>query len=107
MLIFDQLRKDDAALRAVAVLVLSGLGVLLAGLWWVQVVSARTLPRRTSKRSRSAPCASPRCGAGFSIGNGVALAENRPTYNVSLYLEELRRSFDTAYAQKAVRAGAT
>ena len=41
MLIFDQLKKDDPQLRLVAVVVLGGLGVLLAGLWWVQVVSAR------------------------------------------------------------------
>ena len=41
MLIFDQLKKDDPQLRLVAVMVLGGLGVLLAGLWWVQVVSAR------------------------------------------------------------------
>ena len=39
--IFDQLKKDDPQLRLIAVLVLGGLSVLLAGLWWVQVVSAR------------------------------------------------------------------
>ena len=38
--------------------------------------------------------------------NGVALAENRPTYNLSLYLEELHKAFDTAYAQKALRVRA-
>ena len=41
MLIFDQLKKDDPQLRLVAIVVLGSLGVLLAGLWWVQVVSAR------------------------------------------------------------------
>ena len=46
MLIFDQLKKDDPQLRAVsAVVVLGGLGMLLAGLWWVQVVSARDYQR--------------------------------------------------------------
>ena len=40
MLIFDQLKKNDPQLRALAVVVLGGLCVLLAGLWWVQVVSA-------------------------------------------------------------------
>jgi penicillin-binding protein 2 len=30
--------------------------------------------------------------------NGAVLAENRPRYNVSLYLEELRRSFDAGNA---------
>src|SRR4029077_3951818 len=31
--------------------------------------------------------------------NGAVLAENRPTYNVSLYLEELRRAFADDYAR--------
>ena len=31
MLIFDQLKKDDPHLRLVAIAVLSGLGILLAG----------------------------------------------------------------------------
>ena len=41
MLIFDQLKKEDPQLRAVSLAVLAGLGVLAAGLWWLQVVSAR------------------------------------------------------------------
>jgi len=32
--------------------------------------------------------------------NGAVLAENRPTYNVSLYLEELHESFDSAYLKE-------
>ncbi len=38
--------------------------------------------------------------------NGLALAENRPTYNVSLYLDELRRTFDERYSQEAAHARA-
>src|SRR5204863_324378 len=30
--------------------------------------------------------------------NGVALAENRPSYNVNLYLDELRPAFQSAYS---------
>ena len=41
MLIFDELKKNDPQLRLVAVVLAAGLGMLLAGLWWVQVVSAR------------------------------------------------------------------
>ncbi|HWH67923.1 MAG TPA: penicillin-binding transpeptidase domain-containing protein, partial [Candidatus Sulfotelmatobacter sp.] len=33
---------------------------------------------------------------------GTVLAENRPTFNASLYLEELRKPFDTAYFQKVL-----
>ncbi|HCL91268.1 MAG TPA: hypothetical protein DIC50_00600, partial [Verrucomicrobia subdivision 3 bacterium] len=51
MFIFDQLRTDDAHLRAVAVTVLAGLGILLGGLWWVQVVSADEYRTRLERQS--------------------------------------------------------
>ena len=41
MLIFDELKKNDPQLRLVAVVLAGGLCILLAGLWWVQIVSAR------------------------------------------------------------------
>ena len=37
MLVFDQLRRADQQLRWLSALVLVGLGILLAGLWYVQV----------------------------------------------------------------------
>jgi penicillin-binding protein 2 len=103
MLIFDQLKKDDPRLRAVAVLVLSGLGVLLAGLWWVQVVSARDYVANLEAQSFRT-VRMPAVRGRILDRNGVALAENQPTYNVSLYLEELDGAFRTAYAVKALRA---
>jgi len=41
MLIFDELKENDPQLRLVAVVLAAGLGILLAGLWWVQIVSVR------------------------------------------------------------------
>ena len=41
MLVFDELKKNDPQLRLVALVLAAGLCVLVAGLWWVQVVSAR------------------------------------------------------------------
>jgi penicillin-binding protein 2 len=38
--------------------------------------------------------------------NHDVLAENRPTYNVSLYLEELRKPFDSAYFRELARSKA-
>jgi len=105
MFIFDQLKKDDPQLRAIAVLVLGGLGVLLAGLWWVQVVSARDYMANLEAQSfRTVRI--PAVRGRILDRNGVALAENQPTYNVSLYLEELDGAFRTAYAEKAARARA-
>ena len=105
MLIFDQLKKDDPQLRLVAIIVLGSLGVLLGGLWWVQVVSARDYQANLETQSfRTVRI--PAVRGKILDRNGIALAENRPSYNVSLYLEELRRSFETAYVGEAVRARA-
>ena len=41
MLIFDQLKRSDPSLRTLALLVLAGLGLLLAGLGYLQVFSSR------------------------------------------------------------------
>src|SRR5262245_1455163 len=41
MLVIDQLRKSDRSLRAVAISVLCGFGILAIGLWYVQIFSAR------------------------------------------------------------------
>jgi penicillin-binding protein 2 len=105
MLIFDQLKKNDPQLRLVAVVVLVSLGVLLGGLWWVQVVSARDYQANLETQSfRTVRI--PAVRGKILDRNGIALAENRPSYNVSLYLEELRRSFETNYAGEAVLARA-
>lgn len=97
MLVFDQLKRNDPQLRAVTLVVLGGLGVLLAGLWWVQVVSARDYQESLETQSfRTVRI--PAVRGTILDCNHIVLAENRPTYNVSLYLEELRGPFDNAYS---------
>jgi penicillin-binding protein 2 len=74
-------------------------------LWWVQVVSARDYEASLATQSfRTVRI--PAVRGRILDRNGATLAENRSTYNVSLYLEELRRSFDAAYAEKAGRTRA-
>ena len=103
MLIFDQLKKNDPQLRAVALIILTGLAVLAVGLWWVQIVSARDYQAHLEKQSfRTVRI--PAVRGKILDRNGFILAENRPTYNVSLYLEELRREFDAAYLLELGRA---
>ncbi len=105
MLIFDQLRKDDPQLRALTVAVLAGLVILLAGLWWVQIVSARDYQTNLETQSfRTVRI--PAVRGKIVDRNGAVLAENRPTYNLSLYLEELRQPFDKAYFRNVARARA-
>ncbi len=105
MLVIDQLRRDDPQLRAVTLVVLGGLGVLLAGLWWVQIVSARDYQESLETQSfRSVRI--PAVRGSILDCNHMVLAENRPTYNVSLYLAELRKPFDAAYFQALAEAHA-
>ena len=96
MLIFDQLKKDDPQLRTVALALLLGLGILLAGLWWVQIVSIKDFQAHLEMQSFRT-VRMPAVRGKILDRNGITLAENRPVYNVSLYLEELRKEFDAAY----------
>jgi penicillin-binding protein 2 len=105
MLVFDQLKKNDPQLRLLALAVLCGLGVLLAGLWWVQVVSARQYQSSLETQSYRT-VRIPAVRGKILDRNGIPLAENRPTYNISLYLEELRKPFDSAYFMAATNARA-
>ncbi len=98
MLIFDQLRRNDPPLRALSVLVLVSMGVLLAGLWYVQVVSARryqaSLETQAFRTVRV-----PAIRGKIYDRNGIALADNQPSYVVNLYLEELRGAFQQHYRE--------
>lgn len=95
MLVIDELKKNDPQLRLVALLIAAGLFILVAGLWWVQVVSSReyqehlvTQAYRTIRvpavRGKILDC------------EGRVLAENHPRYNLSLYLGELAGQFKAA-----------
>jgi penicillin-binding protein 2 len=98
MLIFDQLRKNDRQLQRLSICVLSGLGVLLLGLWYVQVLSAKRY--QTSQISQSFRAVRiPAIRGKILDANGALLSENRPSYNVNLYLDELRPYFQTQYSQ--------
>ena len=96
MLIFDQLKRNDPQLRWLTIAVLAGIGVLMAGLWWVQIVSARDYQENLETQSfRTVRI--PAMRGKILDRNGNVLAENRPVYNVSLYLEELRDDFQNTY----------
>src|SRR5882762_9113236 len=103
MLIFDQLKRNDLHLRAVAFGLVLGFGVLVAGLWWVQIVSSRDYQAHMETQAfRTVRI--PALRGKILDRNGTILAENRPTYNVSLYLDELRKSFETNYLTRISEA---
>ena len=105
MLIFDELKKNDPQLRLLAVVLTGGLSVLLAGLWWVQVVSARKYESHLETQSYRT-VRIPAVRGKILDRNGRVLAENQPRYNLSLYLDDLRKPFDAAYGQALAQARA-
>ena len=105
MLIFDELKKNDPQLRLLAVALAGGLFVLLAGLWWVQVVSARKYESHLETQSYRT-VRIPAVRGKILDRNGRVLAENRPRYSLSLYLDDLRRQFDAAYGAAIAQARA-
>lgn len=102
MFIFDQLKKGDPALRAIAAGVGAGLAVLLAGLWYVQVVSSGKFRADLQEQSLRIVRV-PAIRGKILDRNGTLLAANRPTYNVNLYLEEFRRHFRYEYTNGVLR----
>ena len=98
MIVFDQLKKNDPHLRTVTWGVLAGMAVLFAGLWWVQVVSHKHYAENQKAQSfRTVRI--PAVRGKILDRHGVALAENQPSYNVILYLDELREQFRAEWAR--------
>ena len=105
MLVFDELKKNEPHLRLVAVMLVAGLCILLAGLWWVQVVSSGEYQSHLeTQQFRSIRL--PAVRGKILDREGRVLAENQPRYNISLYLDDLHQPFDAAYGEllKSARA---
>ena len=103
MLILDELKKNDLQLRLLAMVFAGGLCVLLAGLWWVQVVSGREYQAHLDTQAYRT-IRVPAMRGKVLDREGRVLAENRPRYNLSLYLDDLRGQFAIAYALEYSRA---
>jgi penicillin-binding protein 2 len=106
MLVFDQLKKNDVQLQLLALIFCLGLVALLVGLWWVQIVHASEHQESVETQAfRSVRI--PAVRGKILDRNGVALAENRPNYNINLYLEELSPAFRKEYQRIRPRVVAT
>jgi cell division protein FtsI/penicillin-binding protein 2 len=92
MLIFDQLTRKDPHLRAIMLIVLAGMSILVAGLWYVQVISCRHYTEN-EKSQAYRTVRIPAVRGKILDRDNQALAENKPNYQVSLYLDELRSQF--------------
>src|SRR5688572_18967058 len=106
MLIFDQLKKSDPQLRLITIAALAGMGILLLGLWFVQVISYRQYAENQKAQSfRTVRI--PAIRGKILDRNGVAIAENSPSYNVTVYLDELREDFQREYSRIRPRRAVT
>jgi penicillin-binding protein 2 len=96
MLIFDQLKKNDPQLRVITWGILTGMLVLLAGLWYVQVLSYRHYnENQRSQAYRTVRI--PAIRGKILDRHGLPLAENQPSYNLMLYMDELREFFQAEW----------
>src|SRR5688572_23935760 len=100
MLFFDQLKKSDHTLRTLAWCAFAGLAMLLVGLWYVQVVSFRQHAENQKAQSYRTVRIPAIRGKILDTG-GQPLAENRPSYNINLYLDELRPLFKAEWKRCA------
>jgi penicillin-binding protein 2 len=76
----------------------AGLCILIAGLWWVQVVSSREYQEHLDTQAyRSVRI--PAARGKILDREGRVLAENQPSYNLSLFLDDLQKKFGDAYSQ--------
>jgi len=100
MFIFDIFKREARRLRLISLVMAGGLLLLLAGLWYVQIVSGKKMQGRLEKQSFRRPQVPAERGNIFDR-NGLALVENRPQYNVVVYLEDLRSQFAGQYSQMA------
>ena len=105
MLVIDELKKNDPQLRLVAIVLAGGLFILLVGLWWVQVVSSREYQNHLDTQAYRT-IRIPAVRGKILDREGRVLAENRPRYNLSLYLDELWKPFAEANAQLMKQARA-
>lgn len=96
MLVVDELKKNDPSLRLVAIALTAGLCVLFAGLWWVQIVSAKEYQGHLETQAYRT-IRLPAVRGKILDREGRVLAENQPRYSLSLFLDDLRQPFYRDY----------
>ncbi len=90
------IKQPDTQLRVVALVLAAGFCVLLGGLWYVQVFSSKRYAESLEDQAvRSVRL--PAVRGRILDRNRQPFAENRPTYNVELYLDALQSHFRAEY----------
>jgi penicillin-binding protein 2 len=92
----DDARMQGWRLGVLALAVFAAIVLLLNRLWTVQIVNSSTALQRseeqTTVRNRIAPARGVICDR-----NGVMLAENRPSFDIDFYLDDLQREYKQSH----------
>jgi penicillin-binding protein 2 len=97
MFIFHILRQKDRRLRVIAIIMATGLFVLLAGLWYVQIVCASRFEHTSQEQSLKRVGIPAIRGKILDRTGTNVLADNQAHYNAIVYLEDLQGKFFGAY----------
>jgi penicillin-binding protein 2 len=96
----DEAEVQGWRLGVLALAVFAAIALLLNRLWTVQVVNSSTAVERseeqTTLRNRLPPARGIICDR-----NGLPLAENRPSFDIDFYLDDLRREYQRSHKGNA------
>src|SRR5271154_5808512 len=104
MIISAPARENNPRLRVVGTIIASGLFLLLLALWRVQVVRGGDYGVRQENQSLRR-IRVPAARGEIVDRNGVILANNRPSYDVAIYLDQIgvpKKSNVVAVAQASL-----
>ncbi len=90
MIISAPAREHNPRLRAIGTIIAAGLFILLAALWRVQVMRGEHYDSKQEAQSLRR-IRIPAARGEIVDRNGIVLANNRPSYDVALYLDQLGR----------------
>ncbi|HUJ08944.1 MAG TPA: penicillin-binding protein 2 [Verrucomicrobiae bacterium] len=90
MIISAPFRENNPRLRAVATIVGTGLLILLMALWRVQILHGEHYDNKQDVQSLRR-IRIPAARGEIVDRNGVVLANNRPSYDIAIYLDQLGR----------------
>lgn len=93
--------RVEFRLYFLGLLVLLGLGALVARLWWVQVARGEKYAAKIGSRSE-VTVRIPSVRGEIRDRNGIPLVQNRASYDVDFYLPDLVRGYKQRYPDRAV-----
>jgi len=96
MVTVDSFRRANPQIHLLAAVIYTGLAILLAGLWWLQVVKRKDFQVSVDTQSYRT-MRIPAIRGRIMDRDRNLLADTRPSYNLNLYLEEIRPRFHQTY----------